>query len=299
MAYSVMTYRSYAGGPTTGYTNELNGYAQTYMMYDIAALQTMYGANFNTNSGNTTYSWSATTGEMFINGVGQGAPGGNRIFLTIWDGNGVDTYDFSNYTTNLNVDLTPGNFSITSTSTTFQRASLGGGNLAPGNIFNALQFNGDARSLIENANGGSGDDIITGNAANNVLSGGAGNDTLRGAAGNDQIDGGTGTDTAVFAGARASYSIVTYNGSVVVLSAAEGNDSIVNVENLRFSDQTLTTSAVPAFKPYDYLASYADLLRVSGQIRRRHGIISLTSVLAKADHPMALTISSILAASMI
>ncbi len=45
MAYSNMTYRSYAGGPDTGYTNETNGYAQTFMMYDIAALQTMYGAN--------------------------------------------------------------------------------------------------------------------------------------------------------------------------------------------------------------------------------------------------------------
>ncbi len=89
MAYSIMTYRSYAGASTTGgYTNETNGYAQTFMMYDIAALQTMYGANFNTNSGNTTYSWCATTGEMFINGVGQGAPGGNRIFMTLWDGNG-------------------------------------------------------------------------------------------------------------------------------------------------------------------------------------------------------------------
>lgn len=257
MAYSVMTYRSYEGGPTTGYTNETNGYAQTYMMYDIAALQTMYGANFNTNSGNTTYSWSATTGEMFINGVGQGAPGGNRIFMTIWDGNGIDTYDFSNYTTGVTVDLTPGGFSITSET---QRANLGASNKAPGNIFNALQFNGDARSLIENVVGTSADDTITGNAANNVLSGGAGNDTLRGAAGNDQIDGGAGTDTAVFAGARASYSIVTYNGAVVVLSAAEGNDSIVNVENLRFSDQTLTTNRVPTFKPYDYLASYSDLL---------------------------------------
>ncbi len=78
MAYSVMTYRSYVGAnPDSGYSNETNGYAQTYMMYDIAALQTMYGANFNNNAGNTTYTWSTTTGEMFINGIGQGAPGGN------------------------------------------------------------------------------------------------------------------------------------------------------------------------------------------------------------------------------
>jgi serralysin len=265
MAYSIMTYRSYAGGPTTGYTNELNGYAQTYMMYDIAALQTMYGANFNTNSGNTTYSWSATTGEMFINGVGQGAPGGNRIFMTIWDGNGVDTYDFSNYTTNLNIDLTPGSFSITSTSTTFQRASLGAGNLAPGNIFNALQFNGDARSLIENANGGSGNDSITGNAADNVLNGNGGNDSLRGNGGNDSIDGGSGTDTAVFGSARNAYTLVSYNGQAVVFGvSADGIDTLANVENLQFADMTVTTSALPVFKAFEYLASHGDLITALG-----------------------------------
>ena len=36
---------------------------------------------------------------MFIDGVGQGTPQANRIFRTIWDGNGIDTYDLSNYTT--------------------------------------------------------------------------------------------------------------------------------------------------------------------------------------------------------
>ncbi len=194
MAYSIMTYKSYENGPTTGYTNETNGYAQTFMMYDIAALQTMYGANFNTNSGNTTYTWSPTTGEMFINGVGQGAPGGNRIFMTIWDGNGVDTYDFSNYTTNLTVNLNPGSFSITSST---QLANLGSGHFAPGNIFNALQYNGDVRSLIENANGGSGNDRITGNAADNVLNGNNGSDTLLGGLGADTLNGGSGIDILI------------------------------------------------------------------------------------------------------
>ena len=71
------------------------------MMFDIAAIQYMYGANYSHNSGNTTYTFSQTTGEMFVDGVGQGTPQGNRIFRTIWDGNGIDTYDLSNYTTNL------------------------------------------------------------------------------------------------------------------------------------------------------------------------------------------------------
>ena len=58
-----MSYRSYVGGPLTGYTNEAYGYPQTYMANDILALQTLYGANYNTQSGNTVYSWSPTTGR--------------------------------------------------------------------------------------------------------------------------------------------------------------------------------------------------------------------------------------------
>ena len=76
LEYSVMSYLSYVGGPTTGYTNEAYGYSQTYMANDILALQTLYGANFTTHSENTVYSWDPTTGQEFINGVGQLAPGG-------------------------------------------------------------------------------------------------------------------------------------------------------------------------------------------------------------------------------
>lgn len=205
MEFSVMTYRSYIGSSTSGgYGNETWGYAQSFMMYDIAALQTMYGADFTTNAGNTTYTFSSTTGEMFVNGVGQGAPGGNRVFLTIWDGNGVDTYDFSNYTTNQTIDLTPGSWSLMSDA---QRANLGSGNYARANVYNALQYGSDVRSLIENANGGSGSDTITGNSANNILNGnggadiiygGDGNDTLDGGSGVDQMFGGEGNDTIVF-----------------------------------------------------------------------------------------------------
>ncbi len=115
LEFSVMSYRSYIGGPTTGYTNETYGFPQTYMMNDILALQTMYGADYTTNSGNSVYTFSSTTGEMFINGVGQGQPGGgsggasaNRIFRTVWDGGGSDTYDLSNYTTGVTINLNPG-----------------------------------------------------------------------------------------------------------------------------------------------------------------------------------------------
>jgi serralysin len=44
------------------------------MMYDIAALQKIYdGANWAFNASDSVYTWSPTTGEMSINGTGQGA----------------------------------------------------------------------------------------------------------------------------------------------------------------------------------------------------------------------------------
>ncbi len=58
MEFTVMTYAGYIGASTTGgYVNETFGYAQSLMMYDIAALQFAYGANYTTRAGNTTYTF--------------------------------------------------------------------------------------------------------------------------------------------------------------------------------------------------------------------------------------------------
>src|SRR5262249_13642559 len=84
LEYSVMSYRSYIGASTTGgYTNSTASYPQTLMMFDIAALQKLYGANYGTNAGDTVYSWSPTTGQEYVNGASQGALAGNRIFMTL------------------------------------------------------------------------------------------------------------------------------------------------------------------------------------------------------------------------
>jgi VCBS repeat-containing protein len=229
LEYTVMSYRSYVGAPLTGYTASSSSYPQTLMMYDIAALQFMYGANYTTNAGNTTYSWSASTGQMSINGVGQGAPAGNKIFRTIWDGGGVDTYDFSNYTTGVTVNLQPGSWTTASSA---QLASLGNGHYAAGNIANALLYNNNTASLIENATGGSAFDTLTGNVANNTLTGGAGNDVLDGAAG---------SDIAVYSGMFSNYSIVeNVDGSWQVVDlrsgTPDGSDKLWNIELLQFSD---------------------------------------------------------------
>jgi len=249
MEYTVMSYRSYVGASTSsGYTNETWGYAQSLMIYDIAALQHMYGANYTTNSGNTTYKWNPTTGEMMVNGTGQGTPGGNKILLTVWDGGGTDTYDFSNYTSNLKVDLRPGQWTTTSAG---QLAKLhwDGSKVAVGNIANASLYKGDARSLIENAIGGSGSDTLTGNDAANTLIGGAGNDHLSGGKGNDTVDGGIGTDTAVFSGLRSNYSITALSGGLLQVTdlragAPDGKDLVKKIEWFKFSDMTCSLTEV-------------------------------------------------------
>ncbi len=101
-----------------------------------------------------------------------------------------------------------------------------------GNIANAMLYNNNTASLIENAIGGSGVDKLTGNVANNSLKGGAGNDVL---------DGATGSDTAVYTGMFSNYSIVkNSDGSWSVADlrsgSPDGTDKLWNVELLQFSD---------------------------------------------------------------
>jgi serralysin len=203
LEFTVMSYRSRVGAPANlGYTNGSFDYPQSWMMLDIAALQAMYGADYTHRAGNTRYSWDPNTGETFIDGIGQGRPGEgsvgqtNRIFLTIWDGGGTDTYDLSNYANGVLVDLAPGAHSVLSAS---QLAVLDvrDGTQARGNVFNSLLYQGNTASLIENAIGGAGADTLLGNVGANRLEGGAGQDRLEGREGPDLLIGGAGADTLI------------------------------------------------------------------------------------------------------
>ncbi|MCR6501849.1 M10 family metallopeptidase C-terminal domain-containing protein [Shinella sp. CPCC 101442] len=255
--FTVMSYRTYIGDTNGYYSYEEFGAPQTFMMADIAALQHMYGADYSTNSGATVYKWTPGSGDTLVNGELAIAPGENRIFATLWDGGGNDTYDLSAYTNGVKIDLRPGEHSVFDAA---QLAYLSGGpngGFARGNIFNALLFKGDLRSLIENATGGSGNDTIRGNQAVNSISGnnGAdalfgldGNDTLNGGAGADQLDGGNGNDTLLGGAAAdtliggagtdtASYSNAT-KGVVANLATPSSNtndaaaDTYSSIENL-------------------------------------------------------------------
>ncbi len=257
--WSVMTYMSYIGATGQFYENAEGSGNQTYMINDIAALQYMYGANFNTRAGNTTYSWSPTTGEMFIDGAGQGAATANIAYAAIWDGNGTDIYDLSNYTTHLSIDLRPGEWSIFDTTGGAQRAQLGAGNTAHGNVANAhLYMNTDTRSLIENATGGTGHDTLRGNAGNNTLSGGDGDDILRGDGGDDTLLGGPGTDTALFSGASSDYVVTHLGGTSYQFVGPDGTDTLTDIELVRFdSDGVDVATAAACFAPGTRIATPA------------------------------------------
>jgi serralysin len=208
--YSVMTYNSYPGHQTA-----MSQFPETPMLDDIAALQYLYGANYNTNAGDTVYSFDPVTGEMFVDNEGQGRPFDNHILLTIWDGGGIDTYDFSNYTTNVTVNLGPGQWTNLDT----QLANLDSAtddHFARGNIANAYLFDENPASLIENATTGDGNDTVTGNDLANTIATGAGNDLLDGGPGADVLRGGLGAD-AYF---------VDNSGDQVVEHPNEGNDTV-------------------------------------------------------------------------
>jgi VCBS repeat-containing protein len=113
-----------------------------------------------------------------------------------------------------------------------QLALLGSGHYAAGNIANSLLFNGDVRSLIENAIGGTGSDSLIGNQVDNVLTGGLGSDVL---------DGNDGTDTAWYSGLISNYSWVeNTDGSWTVTdlrgAGFDGSDTLWDIELLQFLD---------------------------------------------------------------
>ena len=258
--FTVMSYRSYVGASTAYYTNGGWSYPQTLMMYDIAALQKLYGANYQTNNTDTVYQWDANTGELFVNGAGQGAPGGNQVYMTVWDGGGNDTYDFSNYATGVAVSLQPGGWSVVSAQ---QLANLGNGHYAAGNIANALLYQSNPASLIENVVGGSGNDSFWGNAANNAFQGNGGN---------DYIDGQGGTDTAVFAGNQANYNYLknadgTWSVADLRSGSPDGVDTLKNIRFLKFADTTIildpTPSVISGTKANDTIDAYHT---VAGQL---------------------------------
>ena len=93
--------------------------------------------------------------------------------------------------------------------------------------------------------GSSGADAINAHEGADSVEGRSGNDTLTGGDGNDSIDGGDGQDSATYALNASSYTVTAVTGGyqVVAKTGTEGTDTLLNVESLKFADQTALISS--------------------------------------------------------
>jgi Ca2+-binding RTX toxin-like protein len=84
---------------------------------------------------------------------------------------------------------------------------------------------------------------LDGGFGNDVLTTGNFNDLLRGGPGDDRLNGGAGFDTALFDGLSTATTLVSYNGTVAVLShGVDGNDRLQGIDYLQFTDALLAAN---------------------------------------------------------
>ena len=165
LMYTIMSYDTFAGDTDSGAYR----YPTTPMVYDVAALEYMYGPSTR-NSGNTTHTYNYD----------------GEYWETIVDGGGVDTLVYNSSAGELTrMSLVPGDYCEFGYAIEYYNA--------------ATQY--DYRTVwigpstvIENAVGGPGMETIVGNSIANSLSGNGDNDTLAGAGGNDKLYGNDGSD---------------------------------------------------------------------------------------------------------
>jgi Ca2+-binding RTX toxin-like protein len=108
-------------------------------------------------------------------------------------------------------------------------------------------------------------DVMSGGSGPDILLGGAGDDTLQGAGGNDTLDGGAGTDTAVLSGSSANYRLsLNADKSLTITDlragAPDGADKLIGVEQLKFSNATITNLFT---LPTTVETAFANILRAT------------------------------------
>ncbi|SEI19685.1 M10 family metallopeptidase C-terminal domain-containing protein [Pseudomonas asplenii] len=200
LGFSVMSYWSESNTGQNFTKGGVAAYSSAPLLDDIAAIQKLYGANHDTRADDTVYGFNSNTGRDYLSARSDA----DALVFSVWDGGGTDTLDFSGFSQDQTINLNEASFS-----------DVGG---LVGNVSIAKGV------TLENAHGGSGNDLIVGNAADNriiagegedLLHGGDGADFLDGGAGDDQLMGGSGDDI-LFGGAGAD-----------LLSGGEGRDTFV------------------------------------------------------------------------
>ena len=195
----------------------LTAYPTTPMIEDIRAIQHLYGTNNSFNSGDTSYFFDDST----------------TYFQTIWDSGGTDTITYSgNQPLELSLNSASGNF----IGKRVKGYSENGTYLTEIKNIYIADF-----VTIENASGGSGNDLIRGNSTSNFLVGGKGNDSLYGHGANDVFEGGEGNDI-IYGGEGVDILLRSLSDFEVNFlgehsfqlrsSGYEGVDSLFNVERI-------------------------------------------------------------------
>jgi Ca2+-binding RTX toxin-like protein len=186
--YTVMSYNSSwntgPNGPSPFTVAGIsNGWSGTLSALDIAALQERYGVINSYATGNDVYVLRDVQSDAY--------------YEAIWDTGGTDAIRYDGARDAV-IDLL---------AATIDYSPTGGGVMSyVDGIFGGFTI---AKGVvIENAAGGSGNDVLLGNSAANELKGNAGDDILIGREGGDTLDGGDGFDTASYitaaAGVKAS-----------------------------------------------------------------------------------------------
>jgi Ca2+-binding RTX toxin-like protein len=186
---TVMSYNHGRGG----------GHLVTPMPYDIRAIQYLYGARIF-NEGNSTYTFDSVDSYRYINDKGYHYEGGNgnRVRLTLWDSDGIDTLDFSRLSgSEYRIDINEGG--IITLKSAYNSSSYkpvnNSENTSGLEYFTSPYGTSIAYGTkIENVIGSSSNDYILGNGLRNRLEGRLGNDSLDGGTGNDSLYGGSGND---------------------------------------------------------------------------------------------------------
>lgn len=202
--YTVMSYndawQQHPDGPSPFTADGVdNGWSGTLSAFDIAALQQRYGVQNPYAQGNTVY-------EL------QGANEVGTYYETIWDTGGDDTIEF-NGDADARIDLMAATIDYSPTGggvVSFVDGIWGGYTIAQGVV-------------IENATGGSGDDVLIGNEVGNVVTGNAGADSILGRAGDDTLNGGAGDD--MIEGGD-GYDLIDGGAGFDMLSGDAGDDEI-------------------------------------------------------------------------
>ena len=135
-------------------------YPATPMVDDIAAIQSLYGADTTTRTGDTTYGFDCTLAASDPERAIYDFALDPAPVFTIWDAGGTDTLNGSGYAGAQVLDLTPGAYSSVDGLTDNVAIAYG--------------------CRIEVAVGGGGDDLIVSGAGGDTLTGGGGRDRFQG-----------------------------------------------------------------------------------------------------------------------